>query len=147
MVFSVLHMTTTGGRTHELRREDCNPGDISALSSHIDRALTHRVDPIPTLAGHAALMDAEGPDLLVTVILDRQDGPVPLVTFGVATRASPNAERLWQMVGGTGDPPPVPWCAAKEAPYAPGQHVTLPEVEAYRRCLAWAWIDRVRGAS
>jgi hypothetical protein len=85
----------------------------------------------------------KGVDLLVTIFLDKAQGPLPLVTFGVATQASPNAERLWRMVGGLGVPPPVPWCAAKEEPYAPGQHITLPEVEAYKRCLAWAWIDRV----
>src|ERR1700760_443426 len=120
---TVLHLTTLGGgRSLELRRGDCDQSQFAALSSHIDRGMMQRIDPISGLAGYAALMDAEGADLLVTVFLDREQGPLPLVTFGVATRASSNPERLWQMVGGLGDPPQLPWCAAKEAPYAPAQH-------------------------
>jgi hypothetical protein len=119
---------------------------IEAMAGHLDRAMTHGRDPIPPYPGLAALMTAEGPDLLVTVYLDRADGPVPLLSFGIATQPSVNAGRLWGIVGGTGEPPPTPWCAAKPEIGAPDHGAVLPEIAGYQRCLAFAWIDRVRRA-
>ncbi len=64
------------------------------MAGHLHRAVIRGRDPIAPYPGLAALMTAEGPDLLVTVYLDRADGPVPLSSFGIATRPSANAVRL-----------------------------------------------------
>ena len=143
----IWHITTMGGRVRALPRRDSDGPGINAMSDHLDRGLAYGRDPISTLPGHATLMSAEGHELLATVFLDKQDGPLPLVTFGIATQASANAERLWNIVGGIGSPPPIPWCAAREEPYAAGHHITLPHLAAYGQSLAWAWLDRIRAKS
>lgn len=125
------------------------PGDepvIDAMAGHLHRAVMSGRDPIPPYPGLAALMTAEGPDLLVTVYLDRADGQVPLLSFGIATQPSANAARLWGIVGGTGEPPPAPWCAAKPEIGAHDNGAELALIADYPRCLAFAWLDRVRGA-
>jgi hypothetical protein len=119
---------------------------IAAMAGHLHRAVTYGRDPIPSQLDHAALMTAEGPDLLVTVYLDHAEGPVPLLSFGIATRPSANAGRLWSIVRGIGEPPPTPWCAAKPEIGAPDHASRLPRIAGYQRCLAFAWIDRVREA-
>jgi hypothetical protein len=130
-----------GGRVQASARRASDELLISAMGCHLQRALAVGIDSILTLPGHAALMSAEGPNLLVTVFLDQPDGPLPLITFGVATERSPDTDRLWRIVGGSGVPPAIPWCATKEEPYASAHHITLPRVDEYKRCLAWAWLD------
>jgi hypothetical protein len=144
---SVRHITTTSGHVRALHRSDRDEAKIQLVAHRLELGLTQRIDSIPDLPGHCALMAAEGPDLLVTVFLDRSEGPIPLLTFGVATQTSPNVERLWRIVGGTGAPPAIPWCATKEEPYAAGHHVTLPLIAEYERLVAWAWIDKICGQS
>ena len=151
-----IWLITADGHAAAMPRMTSDEPVIAAVAGHLNRAVTAGRDPIPPLPGHAALMTAEGPDLLVTVYLDHADGPVPLVSFGIATLPSANAARLWGIVGGAGEPPPTPWCAAKPeigvqeigareiGAHDPG--AVLPRIADYQRCLAWAWIDRVRGA-
>jgi hypothetical protein len=142
---AIWHVTVDGhaALTTRLTSDD---SVIEAMAGHLDRAVTYGRDPIPPLPEHAALMTAEGPDLLVTVYLDHADGPVPLLSFGIATRPSANAARLWGIVGGTGESPPTPWCAAKPEIGAQDHGAVLPGIADYQRCLAFAWIDRVRRA-
>ncbi|QJP13667.1 hypothetical protein G3545_08370 [Starkeya sp. ORNL1] len=141
---AIWHVTVDGHAALTTRLASDEPV-IDAMAGHLHRAVMIGRDPIPPYPGLAALMTAEGPDLLVTVYLDRADGPVPLLSFGVATQPSANAARLWGIVGGTGEPPPTPWCAAKPEIGAHDNGAELALIEDYRRCLAFAWIDRVRG--
>ena len=59
-------------RIRALSRRESDGFAIKVIAGHLERALLQGRAPISTLPGHAALMSAEGQELLATVFLDRQ---------------------------------------------------------------------------
>lgn len=157
----IHHVTLTTGHTRRSWRHEVSLEAITLAADLIESAMDQRLRGktiIPALVPQCHLSaTAEGRCLIMTMWgPSTGDGfAVPLVTLGVATHARCGA-KLWPMLHDHATVPvqtrraeraPEPWCAVRIEPgaalYAP-PHPLLPAVAELERCLAWAWIERVR---
>lgn len=162
----IWHITLQTGDARRSWRHEIDPELMPQIAAILDAALAaDAIEPtraqmdahplgLPRLGaplcvpGYGLIATAEGRCLIATVLAHGTDGPLPLVTFGVAAHARCGAG-LWrlltevpQRLNPAPERPQAPWCAAKLMP-ALSMHLDaarwLGDLE---RCIAWAWVDR-----
>lgn len=145
---SLTHVTLTTGHTAYTSRSEVPESHIKQMADLIQSASVERIPgadanwlqlKIPFDKSYTAMLSMDGTNLLTT-LMHRACGPV--LTFGTALR-SDEGTKLWDLLGGAGDQPPVPWCAVQ---FEPGMFlVTLSCPEdlgwfgSFERDLAWGW--------
>lgn len=145
---SLTHVTLTTGHTAYTSRSEVPESHIKQMAGLIQSARVERIPgtdadwlqfKIPFDKSYTVMLSIDGTNLLTTLI-HRACGPV--LTFGTALRSDDGAE-LWNLLGGAGDQPPVPWCAVNFEPGMLLVSLNRPQdlgwFGSFERDLAWGW--------
>lgn len=148
------HYTVPTGHTRQCSRSEVPPQVMDQLRPLLKTG-RHKM---PITGGYTLLVSVDGHCLLATVFC----GERPCVSIGVAPDADASA-KLWPIVergylealdaikmqpgqdAAARHPLPpngVPWCAAYLVLATPSEAYWIADFE---RCLAWSWIEKVRG--
>ncbi|MFO1157303.1 MAG: hypothetical protein U1E60_00535 [Reyranellaceae bacterium] len=153
----LAHVTLDTGDVRQCRRGEAREDLVALVRASLRRARLScgTLEPVPRRDDYAYLATVERAGLLVTLVRNAADGPVPVLTFGVAgddtyadlwallhRRRSPMPSAIHQTE--PGDPPRPPWLAVRlEDGAASVPAADLLWMAGFEQAMAWAWLDRV----
>ena len=147
----LIHVSLDTGHVHRSRREEAGDDAVERVANILEAALAQpgewRGFDAPG-SGVSLRATAQGAALLTTVAATA-DGPMPLVTFGVA-RNGRSAAALWPRLlaarGPTSAPrierPQAPWLAVVTHPALVLRVDAVTWLGDLERLVAWAWVER-----
>lgn len=145
---SLTHITLTTGHVSHTSRSEVPENHIRFMADLINSAKPERLPgtaatflqfKIPFDSSYSAMLSKDGTNLLTT-LLHQTFGPI--FTFGTALRSDEGA-KLWELLGGLGNQPPVPWCAVKFELGMMMATLSRPQdvqwFGSFERDVAWGW--------
>ena len=154
---TLAHVTLDTADVRHCRRAEAREDLVSLVRESLGRAPLNsgNLEPVPRRADYAYLATVERAGLLVTLVRTTADGPVPILTFGVA--GDDSYADLWALLHRRrsplpgaihltepSDPPRPPWLAVRLEPGAGSVPAAdLLWMAGFEQALAWAWLDRV----
>lgn len=148
----VRHITIETGHERDSPRSEVGDGMIALLTLWIDRALAGERVPIERVDPPCLLtMTAHGKCATATIVLAESGDPLVDLAIGAHSRCgaalwrSLHADAAGNAATSADRVPPEPWLAVRlhqsGLVFAP---MTAEWLGDFERCLAWAWIERLR---
>lgn len=157
MSLTLAHVTLDTADIRRCRRADARESLVALVRASLERAPLNsgNLEPVPGRGDYAYLATVERAGLLVTLARTAVDGPVPILTFGVA--GDDSYADLWALLHHRrsplpgaihltepSDPPRPPWLAVRMEPGAASVPAAdLLWMAGFEQAMAWAWLDRI----
>lgn len=139
----IYHVTTSTGHARKSPKREVNRATLDILRGWVVKLLNGEQMAITDerYSCRVGAHDSKFCEFLISRI-DEQMRTADLVRFTVC-RHSRQKRKAWEAVGGEGEAPNVPFCAAQLFPanVRPEDLEFLPVFGDFERCLAWAWIE------
>lgn len=142
----IRHLTLETGEQLNCRRNQVADEDLAVLRPLLDRAIAGEAVRLPFGDPPCSITASVGPEraLRVTVWAPPvHEGPVPLVTIGVAPTAQASTA-LWTIWFGRARDdmtPAPPWCVVQMRPGLVAYPRAADWLGDLEVCIAWAWVD------